>query len=97
MSKIKQDYKIKAEISKNPWLYDDTLTDEERIYWKLKGQCHACRYDVRHHKDDCMYSDVQLHFQQIENELYDNKFTFYGVNLDALAKALAKVKAEQEA
>lgn len=81
-----------ASISKQPWLFDDSLSDEEKMYWKLKGQCHVCRYDARYHKDDCQYSDVQLHYQQMERELYDSKFTFYGVNLDALAKALNEAK-----
>ena len=55
---------------KEPWLFDDSLTDAERMYWKLKGVCHVCKYPVAYHKDDCPFSDVQLHFAQIDKELY---------------------------
>ncbi len=56
-------------MSQEPWLYDESLSDEERMIWKLKGKCHICRYDVKHHKDDCPFSDVQLSFASIEREL----------------------------
>jgi hypothetical protein len=30
----------------------------------------VCKYPVAYHKDDCPFSDVQLHFAQIDKELY---------------------------
>jgi len=82
-----------ASISREPWLFDDSLSDEEKMYWKLKGECHVCRYDAKFHRDDCQYSDVQLHFQQMEKELYNTReLSFYGINSDALKKALKEVE-----
>ena len=46
-------------ISENPWLFDDSLTDEEIVYWKLKGICHNCGIDPRFHRDDCAWSANQ--------------------------------------
>jgi len=30
------------EMSREPWLYDSDLTDEERMVWKIKDKCHVC-------------------------------------------------------
>jgi len=46
-------------IQLNPWLFDENLTDEERLYWKLKGVCHSCGIDPHYHRDDCIYSANQ--------------------------------------
>jgi hypothetical protein len=46
-------------IAENPWLFDDSLTDEERIYWKLRGVCHMCGIDPHFHRDDCSWSANQ--------------------------------------
>ena len=47
-------------IAANPWLYDETFTNEERMFWKLKNVCHKCGTDPAYHKDDCQYSMPQL-------------------------------------
>ena len=52
-------------IQYNPWLFDDTLSPEEQMAWKLKGECHICGIDPRHHRDDCMFSAVQQMFASI--------------------------------
>ena len=83
----KEDYIKHHRISRNPWLYDETLTDEERMMWKMKGKCHVCRYDVRHHKDDCPFSDVQLSFASIERELYRTS-SLEHLNTEELTKHL---------
>jgi len=83
----KEDYVKHYRMSRNPWLYDETLSDEERMMWKLKGKCHVCRYDVRHHKDDCPFSDVQLSFASIERELYRTS-SLEHLNTEELTKHL---------
>ena len=52
-------------ISLNPWLYDDALTEEECIMWKLKDTCHVCGMSVKFHRDDCAFSYSQLCFASI--------------------------------
>ena len=85
--------KIKSEvvkhhiISREPWLHDETLSDEERMMWKMKGKCHISGYDVKHHKDDCPFSDVQLSFASIERELYRTS-SLEHLDTTELAKAL---------
>jgi hypothetical protein len=54
------------EMSKEPWLHDPDLTDEERMYWKIKDQCHVCRIPPRFHRDDCPWSHNQLMFAELE-------------------------------
>lgn len=54
--------------SREPWIHDPSLTDEERMYYKIKGVCHLCGIDPKYHRDDCVFSDVQLSFQQMERE-----------------------------
>jgi hypothetical protein len=56
-----------TEVSRNPWLYDPQLSDEETMFWKLKGDCHVCKISVRHHRDDCCFSANQLMFREYEN------------------------------
>ena len=54
------------EMSREPWLYDADLTDEERMVWKIKDQCHVCRTPPRYHRDDCPWSHNQLMFAELE-------------------------------
>lgn len=61
------DFKIDNQlISKEPWLFDPELTDEERMLYKLKGKCHVCGLDTKFHRDDCPYSMNQLYFAELE-------------------------------
>ena len=53
-------------ISLNPWLYDDALTKEECMMWKLKNTCHVCGISVKYHRDDCAFSAPQLSFAAIK-------------------------------
>ena len=46
-------------IQDNPWLYDSSLTEEEVMYWKLRGICHQCHVDPHYHRDDCIFSANQ--------------------------------------
>ena len=39
-------------ISKDPWLYDNTITLEEAMILKLKDQCPRCGISARFHRDD---------------------------------------------
>ena len=54
------------EMSREPWLYDSDLTDEERMVWKIKDKCHVCRIPPRFHRDDCPWSHNQLMFAELE-------------------------------
>ena len=56
------------DISREPWLHDPRLTDEERMVYKIKNVCHVCGIDPTYHRDDCEFSDVQLSFMQMERE-----------------------------
>ena len=60
-------------ISREPWLHDKTLSDEERMMWKMK--------------DDCPFSDVQLSFAYMERELYRTS-SLEHLNTEELAKHL---------
>ena len=56
MSETLESYDKISHISANPWLYDDELSKEEQIYWKLKDVCHKCGYKTRYHREFCVYS-----------------------------------------
>ena len=68
ISEIKKKQQIVDHISLNPWLYDLSLTNIDVIEWKLRGDCHVCGMSVKHHRDDCVFSSVQLYFA----EMYKN-------------------------
>jgi hypothetical protein len=78
-------------ISREPWLYDESLTDEERMLWKMKQKCHVCRIDPRFHRDDCEWSSVQLTWgnmdRRMERELFNaTPMTLTSSQLDTLVK-----------
>ena len=54
-------------ISKDPWLYDNTITLEEAMILKLKDQCPRCGISARFHRDDCEFSMQQLMFRELES------------------------------
>ena len=70
------------EVSRNPWLYDPLLTDEERMFWKLKGTCHECKISVRHHRDDCCFSSNQLMYKQMDR--HDQGLEYINKYIEAL-------------
>ena len=70
------------EVSRNPWIYDPLLTDEERMFWKLKGECHVCRINVRFHRDDCCFSSTQLMYEQMNR--HDQGIEYINKYIDAL-------------
>jgi hypothetical protein len=76
-------------ISREPWLYDESLTDEERMLWKMKQKCHGI--DPRFHRDDCEWSSVQLTWgnmdRRMERELFNaTPMTLTSSQLDTLVK-----------
>ena len=54
-------------ISKDPWLYDNTVTLEEAMILKLKDNCPQCGISARFHRDDCEFSMQQLMFRELES------------------------------
>ena len=54
-------------ISKDPWLYDNTVTLEEAMILKLKDKCPQCGISARFHRDDCEFSMQQLMFRELES------------------------------
>jgi hypothetical protein len=77
--------------SREPWLYDESLTDEERMLWKMKQKCHVCGIDPRFHRDDCEWSSVQLTWgnmdRRMERELFNaTPMTLTSSQLDTLIK-----------
>jgi hypothetical protein len=78
-------------ISREPWLHDKSLTDEERMLWKMKSKCHVCGIDPRFHRDDCEWSSVQLTWgnmdRRMERELFNaTPITLTSTQLDTLIK-----------
>ena len=57
-------------IQLNPWLYDDQLTDEDKILYKLKNICHLCGMKPDFHRDDCIYSANQLMLAGLQSGLF---------------------------
>lgn len=63
-------------IQHNPWLFDDSLSPEEQMVWKMKGQCHLCGLDPAYHRDDCCFSAVQQMFASIKySTMYLDAYT----------------------
>ena len=62
-------------ISRDPWLFDSSITVEEAMILKLKNKCPQCGMDPRYHRDDCEFSMNQLMFRELESG--DNSFIFY--------------------
>ena len=62
-------------ISRNPWLYDNTLTSIDIIQWKLRNECHVCGMGVKYHRDDCAFSYNQLYFAEMQNNLRETDET----------------------
>ena len=58
-------------IVANPWLYDSALSEEDCMFYKIKGTCHQCGISVRFHRDDCIFS---------MNQLLLSSISFSGVN-----------------
>ena len=56
-------------ISRNPWLYDNTLSSIDIIQWKLRDECHVCGTSVRYHRDDCMFSFNQMYFAEMQKNM----------------------------
>lgn len=68
-------------ISREPWLYDDSLSDEERMMWKMKSKCHVCGIDPKFHKDDCEWSSVQLTWGNMDNRMERELFNASPITL----------------
>ena len=62
-------------ISRDPWLFDSSITVEEAMILKLKNKCPQCGMDPRYHRDDCEFRMNQLMFRELESG--DNSFIFY--------------------
>ena len=44
------------QMSKDPWIYDPIVEEDEVMYYKLKDKCPRCGMSAKHHRDDCTWS-----------------------------------------
>ena len=61
-------------MSKDPWIYDPIVSEDEVMYYKLKDKWPRCGMSAKHHRDDCTWSMQQLMFAELEQS---DKFYFY--------------------
>ena len=61
-------------MSRDPWLYDPIVDEDDVLFYKLKDKCPRCGVSAKHHRDDCTWSMQQLMFAELEQ---GDKFYFY--------------------